>query len=34
MKLSRYVVWGILLFLTFGFQFVVFAVGPFWLKGS
>jgi hypothetical protein len=34
MKSSRYTVWGVLLVLTFGFEFIALWLGPFWLRGS
>ena len=33
MKASRYVVWGTLLLLTFGFEYLVIRHGAFWTKG-
>jgi hypothetical protein len=32
MKASRYLVWGVLIVLTFGFQGLLYFVGPFWIE--
>ncbi len=34
MKTSRYIVWGVLLFLSIGFELIVLWLGAFWLTGS